>query len=134
MLKRTCSLLVILSYSVVRDLNKKITSSGSRGVKGATPPPKSIKNSHKKMATKRRGLYFMFLGPPSPKFMDPLLIYTAVKKRLHRGNLKLIYDQTYFLWVVLLKIKQDNFNINLCSNKHIVGWLLFIQIEFLCFM
>ena len=30
------------------------------------------------MATARGGLYFMFLGPPSPKFLDTLLVLENV--------------------------------------------------------
>ena len=35
------------------------------GPKVAIPPPRPVKNSHKKMAAVRNGLYFMFLTPPS---------------------------------------------------------------------
>ena len=41
------------------------------GQGGHGPPPLACK---KYMATMRGSLYFMFLGPPSPKFLDPLLI------------------------------------------------------------
>ena len=47
-----------------------IYSSGSRGGGGSGSSEKWPK---KKMAAKCGGLYFMFLGPLSPKFLDPLL-------------------------------------------------------------
>ena len=37
------------------------------------PPPWPVKIGQK-MAAARSSLYFMFLGLPSPKFLDPLLV------------------------------------------------------------
>ena len=46
----------------------------------ALPPPLACKNRpKKKMATKHGGFIFQsFLAPPSPKFLDPLLIFTFI--------------------------------------------------------
>ena len=53
-----------------------ICSSGFRGgAMGAMPPPCLVKLGQKKMAAECGGLYFMFLGPPSPKSLDLLLIW-----------------------------------------------------------
>ena len=38
--------------------------SGSRGAPKWPCPPRSVKNSHKKMADESGGLHFMFLAPP----------------------------------------------------------------------
>ena len=47
--------------------------SGRGGESNGAMPPLSVKISHKKMAAERGGLYFMIVGPPSSKFLDPLL-------------------------------------------------------------
>ena len=44
------------------------------GARGPCPPPCLVKiGQKKKMAADRCGLYFIFLGPLYPKFLDPLL-------------------------------------------------------------
>ena len=41
------------------------------GQGGHAPPPVPVKTSHKKMATIRGALYFMFLAPPPPPSDHP---------------------------------------------------------------
>ena len=54
-----------------------VNSSGSRrggggGLGGHAPW--LVNSSYKKMAADLRALYFVFLGPPSPNFLDKLLV------------------------------------------------------------
>ena len=69
-----------------------LPSSGSMGVGGGqgTMP---VKNSHKKMAAEHGGLYLMFLAPPPPKFLDPLLLPLSPLSRLHRHTQTHIHTQ-----------------------------------------
>ena len=47
------------------------------------PPPPAFKIGQKKMAAERGGLYVMFLGTPSPKFLDPLLYSSKISPFRH---------------------------------------------------
>ena len=43
------------------------------GGQGSHVPPWPVKKGYIKMSVVCVGLYFLFLGPPSRKFLDPLL-------------------------------------------------------------
>ena len=57
-----------------------MASSGSKGGGKGGHPPLARKNRLKKMAAEHSGLYCMFISPPYPKFLDPLLVAIAITK------------------------------------------------------
>ena len=74
---------LLLKISLLKWLS---SGSGGGGQGVHAPPPWPVNNSHKKMAAERGSLYFMFLGPPSPMFLDPLLRLPIWGEFLHMGN------------------------------------------------
>ena len=56
-------------------LESRMFSSRSRGDLEAQAPPAPVKTSQKKMATTAGRKYRESSGPPSDKFLDPLLMF-----------------------------------------------------------
>ena len=69
------AILALSSRVLAKNLNLSVADPGGGGQGGHGPPPRPVKNRPKKDGRRAWRLICHVSWPPSPKFLDPLLIY-----------------------------------------------------------